>query len=216
MRASCLNPAVEMNGAADAQPTSSHSGPELLLAGEGDASVEMALLAGGIGGSGHQGDGVRGEGEGEGEGQGEGCKGEGEGRKGESEGEGADDLGGRSWTWALLRGGSSVCMAPAAWRASALIQDDELGLKYCLTALVVASLLWNSMVFVLPQVSTNSSSQPMEIKPTAKHYYSPPPNAFRAFTHAATMPGVVLPAEHHYRPPPNALRASTHTTKSHS
>jgi hypothetical protein len=110
-----LNRAEEMkastNGATDAQPTSSHSGPELLLAGEGDAS---SVLAGRIGGSGHQGDGMLGEG-----------KGEGEGSKGESEGEGADDLGGRSWTWALLRGGSSVCMAPAACVACVCIDKGR-------------------------------------------------------------------------------------------
>ena len=51
-------------------------------------------------------------------------------------------------------------MAPAAWRAYQLIHDDELWLKYCLSGLVLASLLWNSMVFVVPQVCPCPSLEP--------------------------------------------------------
>ena len=65
-----------------------------------------------------------------------------------------EEYNGRGWVWALLRGCSSVCMAPAAWRAFVLIHDDELWLRFCLSGLVIASLLWNSVVFVVPQVPT--------------------------------------------------------------
>ena len=63
-----------------------------------------------------------------------------------------EEYDGRGVVWALLRGGSSLCMAPAAWRAFVLIKDDELWLRFCLSGLVIASLLWNSIVFVVPQV----------------------------------------------------------------